>query len=241
MAKIVIKLKTKQNTYQMVDLFTGTGAFTLAFETTKHVKTIWANDIDSNSQKIYTSNFHSPFILGDFNTIDVHDIPKCDIITAGFACQPFSIAGLQKGFEDVRSNVFWKILQCVECLKPRVVILENVKNLVGHDKGHTFETIYNNLKSIGYSVQYKVINTSELTNLPQNRERIYIVCFKEKQDNDLFTFDSILNDPNKLTFKELLDPVIPQKYYYDSHFKIWDTVKNAVIKDNVFISIVDIT
>jgi len=169
--------ETNTGTLKMVDLFAGTGAFTYAFQKTGRVECVFANDMAEPSKKIYDANFAHPLTLGDLNDISVEDIPSHDILTGGFPCQPFSIAGRQEGFNDTRSNVFWKILEIIERHNPKCVILENVKNLVSHDNGNTFEIIQRELLRRNYTVTTKVLNTAEITGVPQHRERIYIVCW----------------------------------------------------------------
>ena len=174
----------------------------------------------------------------------VDEIPPHDILTGGFPCQPFSIAGQQKGFQDERSNVFFKILAILDKHNPRCVVLENVKNLLTHGMpkelpkpkkgedgyvrplrkgedgyvpkatiGPTFQRIKTELENRGYTIHYKVLNTAKITNVPQHRERIYIVCFKDKALADKFNLDfpAITKD----TIESLLtkEPV-PNKYYY---------------------------
>ena len=170
--------ETNLSKLKMVDLFAGTGAFTYAFQKTGRVECVFANDMVEPSKKIYDANFAHPLTLGDLNDIPVDDIPPHDILTGGFPCQPFSIAGRQEGFNDKRSNVFWKILEIIERHNPKCVILENVKNLVSHDNGNTFETIQRELRQRNYTVTSKVLNTAEITGVPQHRERIYIVCWR---------------------------------------------------------------
>ena len=147
--------------YILADLCAGTGAFSLAFENTKKVETVYANDYDKNSKKIYDKNFETKLTLKDIHDIDVKkEIPKIDILTAGFPCQPFSIAGEQKGFEDTRSNVFWKLIEIMKFHKPKVVVLENVKNLKSHDKGKTFKKITDEIDKLNYKYKYEILNTS---------------------------------------------------------------------------------
>ena len=176
---------------KIAELFTGTGAFTYAFENYDEFETVFSNDIEPNSKKIYDLNYDNKLTLSDIHNIKNEDIQKMDIITGGFPCQPFSIAGKKEGFNDERSNVFFKIISIIKHHKPRFVILENVKNLLSHDEGKTFERISKEINDAGYLFKYKILETSELTGIPQNRERIYIVCFKEKNDFDKFEF------PNK--------------------------------------------
>jgi len=210
---------------KMVDLFAGTGAFSLAF----NLDTVFANDMVDHSKKAYDANFIHKLTLKDLNDIKVEDIPAHDILTGGFPCQPFSIAGHQEGFKDERSNVFWKILSIIEHHQPKCVILENVKNLLSHDDHKTFEIIKSNLEK-GYHVCYKVLNTAEITGIPQHRERIYIVCIKSKEVFDSFD----LNFPSiqKKKISEFLENDVPSKYYYTDKSSTWDLVKANVTKKN---------
>ena len=220
------------NKLKMVDLFAGTGAFSLAFKESD-VDIVFANDMVDHSKKAYDSNFDHKLTLKDLNDIKVEDIPSHDILTGGFPCQPFSIAGHQEGFKDERSNVFWKILSIIDHHQPKCVILENVKNILSHDDHKTFEIIKSNIEKKGYHVCYKVLNTAEITGIPQHRERIYIVCMKSKEVFDLFD----LNFPNiqKKKISEFLEDNIPSKYYYTDKSTTWDLVKANVTKtDTVY-------
>jgi DNA (cytosine-5)-methyltransferase 1 len=145
-------------------------------------------------------------------------------------CQPFSIAGKQEGFQDKRSNVFWKILEILDRHKPAYVILENVKNLVSHDEGKTFETIKKNLTDRGYHIRFKVLDTAEITGIPQHRERIYIVCIKSQVVFDKFTLD--FPKLPKAPIASLLEQQVAEKYYYTDKSTTWDLVKSSVIKQN---------
>ncbi len=190
------------------------------FEKTGMVDIVFSNDMTKYSEIIYNNNFGHQLTLGDLNEIENNMIPSHDIIFSGFPCQPFSIAGNQQGFEDKRSNVFWKILSIIDHHKP----LENVKNLVSHDNGNTFKIILGNLESRGYSVCYKILNTSQLTGIPQNRERIYIVCIKSK---DVFS-------KFNLEFEHIKKKKISE-FYYTSSSSTWDLLNNANIKtDTVY-------
>jgi DNA (cytosine-5)-methyltransferase 1 len=161
--------------YKLIDLFAGTGAFSYAFNKTEKVNIIYANDFNPKAEQIYNLNFKHKLDCKDI--FDVNELEKCDILTAGFPCQPFSIAGEQKGFKDERSNVFWKLIEIIKMTEPQIILLENVKNLISHDKKRTFKKIYENLVNLGYFVKYSILNTSIITGIPQHRERIYIVCF----------------------------------------------------------------
>lgn len=214
----------------MIDLFAGTGAFTRAFENTKRVKSVFANDMVETSKQIYDINFNHELTLGNLNDIDVETIPKHDILTGGFPCQPFSIAGKQEGFQDERSNVFWKILEIIDKHEPACVILENVKNLVTHDDKKTFETIKTELGKRNYHLRYKVLNTSDITTVPQHRERIYIVCIKSKEVFDNFTLDFPSVQKHKIS--SLLEKEVDDKYYYTDKSSTWDLVKASVVKQD---------
>lgn len=226
---------TCPETLKMIDLFAGTGAFTHAFEKTGCVECVFSNDMVSGSKEIYDANFKHPLTLGDLNKIPVENIPSHDILTGGIPCQPFSIAGERKGFEDERSNVFWKVLAIIDHHKPSCVILENVKNLLSHDDGKTFQTIHQQLSERKYYIHYKVLDTAEITGIPQHRERIYIVCVKSKNVFDRFSLEF-----PKITKKSVLSQLenpetVPSKYYYTEKSSTWDLVNKSVVKkDTVY-------
>jgi DNA (cytosine-5)-methyltransferase 1 len=216
------------NKLKMIDLFSGTGAFTLAFQSTNCVNIVYSNDMVDYSKKIYDENFHHKLTLKDLNEVNVEDIPPHDILTGGFPCQPFSIAGNQEGFNDKRSNVFWKILSIIDFHKPKCVILENVKNLVSHDENKTFNIIKSSLEQKGYHICYKILNTADITGIPQHRERIYIVCIKSKDIYDKFNLDFPRIEKKKIS--EFLENDVPSKYYYSDKSVTWDLIKSSVLK-----------
>jgi len=217
---------------KMIDLFAGTGAFSYAFEKTGKVECVFSNDSALWSKEIYDLNFTHKLTLGNLNDIKPESLPPHTILTGGFPCQPFSIAGKQEGFQDERANVFWKILSIIDFHKPSYVILENVKNLVSHDDGKTFETITNNLTQRGYYLCFKVLDTAEITGIPQHRERIYIVCMKSKDLYSKFSLD--FPSVPKAQIVSLLESEadVPSKYYYTSRSSTWELVKNNVLKKN---------
>ena len=179
---------------RVCDLFAGTGGFSYGLHkceaSSSRFETVFAHDIEKSSKVIYDTNFSQNSVsltLGDIHDLDPVSIPNFDVLTAGFPCQPFSVSGLRRGFDDARSNTFWKLLEIIRIKRPKYFILENVKNLQSHDEGKTFKTITENLEGIegspsahapsGYRLKYKVLNTCNVTPFPQNRERIYIVGF----------------------------------------------------------------
>ena len=213
---------------QMIDLFAGTGAFSSAFGKFG-INCCFSNDFCNNSKQIFDLNHDTTLKYGNLNDINNENIPPHNILCGGFPCQPFSIAGNQQGFDDERSNVFWKIISIIKHHNPEIVILENVKNLKSHDKGNTFKVIYEKLSELGYHIKHEILNTSKITSIPQNRERIYIVCFKDKDKCDAFEFN--FEETTKQQINELLEiDNIPDKYYYTDRFKVYDTVNEGVVK-----------
>ncbi|MDD3607858.1 MAG: transcriptional repressor LexA [Candidatus Moranbacteria bacterium] len=208
------KQKTKHG-FNTIDLFAGVGGIRLGFENAGF-KTVFANDFESQCKDTYDLNFKdSKLIVEDIRKIGIDDLPKFDFLLGGFPCQAFSIAGYRHGFKDKkdRGNLFFDIARIIEARKPEGFLLENVKNLKSHDSGKTLEIIEKTLEDLGYFVKSKVLNTMEYGNVPQNRERIYIVGFKNKNYFDKFEFPK----PVKLTKKvtDLLEKKVPEKYYYN--------------------------
>lgn len=170
-------------TFKVGSMFAGIGGICQAFESVG-VRVVWANESDSHACKTYRLNLGgAPFLVEeDIRAVDAESIPDIDILTAGFPCQAFSIAGHRKGFDDERGTLFYEIIRIIRAKKPRAVFLENVKNLKTHDSGRTFSTISSLLTAEGYEVVVKVLNSTEYGGLPQNRERIYIVAFRKDDD-----------------------------------------------------------
>ena len=174
----------------------------------------WANEFDKFACQTYRENFSHALYEGDVWNLEPSELPKIDLLAGGFPCQPFSIAGYRKGFEDDRGNHFFRMIEYIEIHEPKVVFFENVKNLVSHDSGNTIRVIMNTLTQIGYDYHLKVLNTREHGNLPQNRERIFIIAFKKDENNysQYFRFP----EPIKLTKSvgDLLENEVDDKYYY---------------------------
>ena len=223
--------------YKVASLFAGIGGIDYGFEFAG-IQPVWANEIDKYCAVTFTANHKNiKLIVDDICNIKGKDIPKVDILAGGFPCQPFSIAGYRKGFEDDRGNMFFQIMRLVDEMtdnknKPRIVFLEKVKNLKTHDKGHTFDVIKEKLEEHGYYVTEKVLNTCEYGNLPQNRERIFIVGFLNKKDYDSFKW------PNKIALIKTIDKVVDwdaevnKKYLYGSEKKCYNLLKENITEKN---------
>lgn len=222
------ELKLKNETkYNMIDLFAGTGAFSHVFESLQYAKCVYANDMAKTSEQIFKLNHPSArFELADLNNVDVSKIPPHDILCGGFPCQPFSIAGKREGFKDKRSNVFNKIIEILKHHQPKIAILENVKNLKTHDDGNTFKIVIDKLTEAGYYVKTSILDTSKLSNIPHHRERIYIVCFRNRDMFEKFNFDfkTIKLSP----IKTFLEENILSKYYYTKKLKVYEKIKSEI-------------
>ena len=179
---------------KFIDLFCGTGGFRIAVEMICNQynissQCVFSSDIDIDSQKIYTANFgETP--AGDITKINENDIPEHDILLAGFPCQPFSICGELKGFADTRGTLFFDIARIIQAKKPTAFILENVKQLQGHQQGKTLKIIIDNLQDLGYYIDYKIVNALNF-GLPQKRERILIIGFKNQHHYENFKWPLI--------------------------------------------------
>lgn len=201
--------------------FAGVGGIDKGFELAnvngEGFETVYANEIDVNASVTYRLNFPNvDFELGDIRNVDPRNIPDFDVLLAGFPCQPFSIAGYQKGFEDEkgRGNLFFELLRIIKVKRPRVVFLENVKNLVSHDNGNTFRVIKESLESNGYHVKAMVLNSAMYGNVPQSRERIYIVCFRSVRAYRNFDFPDTIELTKQLNEVIDFDNQQDLAYYY---------------------------
>lgn len=183
--------------FTFIDLFAGIGGFRIPLQDLQG-KCVFSSEFNYYAQKTYELNFGEvPF--GDITKLDLDIIPKHDVLTAGFPCQPFSISGKMKGFEDTRGTLIYSIFQIIKKREPKVVFLENVKHLIHHDNGQTFSTIIKHLEELNYIVSTRLVNAADF-GVPQNRERIIIIGHKKKK----FDFDKIKKEP-KQTLKPFLD------------------------------------
>lgn len=212
--------------------FAGVGGIDLGFENAGF-KTIYANEIDPLPCKTLEKNFNIKVDCRDINIVKNEELPDFNIMLAGFPCQAFSVAGYRQGFDDGkgRGTLFFQLARIFKEKKPDIVFLENVKNLVSHDNGKTFRIILEALESEGYFVKYQVLNTMEFGNIPQNRERIYVVGFKDKNVYKEFEFPK----PQELKTKlhDLIDfeNKLDDKYYYTKdNFSHFDQLKIGMKK-----------
>lgn len=210
---------------KVVSLFSGIGGLDKGFSDNGY-EVIWANDFDKYAVETYKMNYPNPIVHGDINQISLDEIPDFDVLIGGFPCQPFSMMGAQRGFEEARGTLFFRIAEIIKnkidkgC-KPKAIILENVKALKTHDHGNTFKTINKILsEDLGYKVYSEILNSAEF-GVPQTRNRTYIVCFA----NDKAEFDFKKLQKKEAKYKTLQDALegfdekVPDKYYLSNRIK----------------------
>lgn len=223
----------KSTPLNVAGLFAGVGGIELGF-TQAGFRAVVANEIDKFAAVTYRLNHQNPLILSDIHALNSRELPKIDVLTGGFPCQAFSVAGYRKGFNDPRGNVFWEIIRILEDKKPEVVFLENVKNLKNHDKGKTFEIILNALEEAGYSVQYEVLNAAEYSSIPQNRERIYLVGFRTKKFSNKFVFPAKAVKLAELSKFIDFEEKVGDEYYYNDRYMTKELVNSMKRVDTVY-------
>ena len=188
------------STYKIADLFAGIGGTRLGFDRAFRdaAQTVYVCEIDPYARKTYFANFdlEGAIVDSDITKVDENNVPDFDICLAGFPCQAFSMAGQRGGFEDnyrgvCRGTLFLDVVRLCDHVRPKVIFCENVKGLVIHDKGRTFKIIRESFERIGYKVHYKILNSKDF-GLAQNRERVYIVCFRDDIDDSRFQFPESL-------------------------------------------------
>lgn len=220
--------------------FSGVGGIELGFESTGKFRVVYANEFDKNAGKTYQLNHpNTPFDDRDIHEVtknDSRDVPEVDVVMGGFPCQAFSIAGYRKGFEDDRGDLFFELLKVINAKRPATIFIENVKNMVTHDHGNTFKVIREALVMSGYFIKWKVLNGKDYGNVPQNRERIYIVGFLSRDAYEAFEF------PEKIELTRGLKSVIDfglkadERYYYNEEkTPFWDKLgPNIRSQDTVY-------
>jgi DNA (cytosine-5)-methyltransferase 1 len=219
--------------FKFIDLFAGIGGIRLAFQNLGG-KCVFTSEWDTYSKKTYDANFGEvPF--GDITKISEHEIPDHDILLGGFPCQPFSIAGVSKknalgrahGFlDETQGTLFFDVARIIKHKMPKAFMLENVKNLVSHDKGKTFTIIKETLKELGYSIYFKVLDGQHF--VPQHRERIIIVGFNEKIFNREETFEFPIMSDTKFAIRNILENKVDSKYTLSD--KLWNYLQEYAKK-----------
>jgi len=211
------KIKKDGKALRYIDLFCGIGGFRIAAEQISSelgipVKCVFSCDIDEKCQRVYEENFGKK-PAGDITAVNAKDIPDHDILFAGFPCQPFSIIGHRKGFEDTRGTLFFEIARILEAKKPATFVLENVKLLAGHNNGKTLERIMQTLRELGYYADFRILNALDF-GLPQKRERIFIVGFKKA-----CSFDWPNGSLPMIPLKDILEENVPERYYASDYIR----------------------
>lgn len=222
-----------------IDLFAGIGGMRLAFEAAG-CKCVLTCEIDESALKTYKANFvanETHIYHNNILTLYKTTVPKHDILSAGFPCQPYSIAGLRKGLTDERGgDVFLAMLKLLKnkATQPKAFLLENVKGMLNHDRGETFDYILRELGACGYYTTYKVLNTMEYANVPQNRERVFIVGFLDEKKLNAFTF------PNKVKLTKTIHDCLESKkvsdeFYYDNRYDCFSEIQQSIkSKDTLY-------
>lgn len=211
-------LNNTEEKFKFIDLFSGLGGFRIAMESLGG-KCVLSSEIDKHAVETYFSNFNE-MPIGDITKVNVAEIPDHDVLCAGFPCQPFSIGGLRKGFEDTRGTLFFDVARIIKEKKPKVVFLENVAGIVSHDSGNTLRVIINSLEELEYKVHYKVMNASDY-GIPQNRNRWYCIAVRSDIDFE-YKF------PEKVSLKYTLKDII--EYDISEKYNITDVAKSNIDK-----------
>lgn len=222
------------NDLKCASFFAGVGGIDLGFKQAGF-ETIYANEFDEYAAETFELNFQLKVDKRDLRNIPANDIPDFDILLAGFPCQAFSIAGKRQGFKDEkgRGELFFEIVRIMEEKRPRIAFFENVKNLVQHDNGNTYKVICAELDRLGYKYSAKVMNACEYGNIPQGRERIYIVAFRDKADFDDFEMPDKI--PLTKTLRDVIyfaDPCDSSYYYTKENCYFYEQLQQAVKSQN---------
>jgi len=216
---------------KVAGFFAGVGGIELGFEKAGF-DVIWSNEIDKNAAKTFSLNHKNKLVLDDINNVLSEDVPDVDVIVGGFPCQAFSVAGYRRGFEDERGEIFFQLARIIKAKLPRVIFIENVKNLLNHDKGKTFSIIKASLEDYGYKLKVNILNASEYGNIPQNRERIYIVGFREQEDFDNFELIEKIDLSTKISDIVDYNEKVDDRFYYDDRYKFYADIKESITNRN---------
>jgi DNA (cytosine-5)-methyltransferase 1 len=223
--------------FTFADLFAGVGGMRIAFESVGG-RCVLTSEIDEKAMETYATNFpeeddHN--FIADVNKIRLQDVSfpmeVLDVLVAGFPCQPYSIAGLRKGLEDDRGGeIFNSLVRILGELKPRSFLLENVKGIRNHDGGQTFSYMLERLEKAGYHLRHETLNSATHGGVPQNRERVFIVGFRDPSSAERFEFPSEI--PLETDFRDLLERQVGQKYFYDNRFGAFPEIQSKVVRND---------
>lgn len=220
-------------------MFAGIGGICLGFKQAGF-EIVWANEIDKAACKTYRHNFGSSYLIeADIKKVDTNSIPDFDVLTAGFPCQPFSIVGKQRGFNDDRGTLFFEIQRIIKSKRPKIVLLENVANLIEHNNGKSFEQVFLALAQEGYIVRYATLNPKLHANLPQQRNRVFLVAFLDNSQSISFKF------PEELELTRFVYDMIDihvkhdEIYYYKSTNPLYNELNLRVKKKGYIYKIED--
>ena len=219
-----------------IDLFAGIGGIRLGFEQTfgQNIETVFASEWDRHARQTYEANFITPQeIAGDITKISEKDIPKFDVCLAGFPCQAFSTSGKRKGFEDTRGTLFFDVARICAHHKPKVIFCENVKGLTNHNQGRTYKTVKDTIEGMGYTIHDKILNSRDF-GVPQNRERIFIVAFRNDIDASGFTFPEPIDSSKSI--KDIMEKQPVDAKYYLSERSL-KTIRACIERGNKFYTI----
>lgn len=206
-----------QKSFSFIDLFAGIGGIRMGVQNAGG-KCVFSSEVDKKAAKVYELNFNeNP--LSDVKQIHIKDLPYFDVLCAGFPCQPFSISGKKKGFEDTRGALFFEICRIIDDKRPKLVFLENVKHLIHHNKGQTLKTILQSLQNLGYEVSHKLLNAKDF-GVPQNRERIIIIASQKTT----FDFDLLAVQKQEI-LKDFLDTQGAFEVLDRSEYTLLDSTK----------------
>jgi|ADurb_Gel_02_Slu_FD_contig_91_509309_length_1213_multi_2_in_0_out_0_1 DNA (cytosine-5)-methyltransferase 1 len=225
--------------FRCASFFAGVGGIDLGFEQAGF-ETVYANEFDEYAAETFECNFKIKVDRRDINEVPTAEIPDFDVMLAGFPCQAFSIAGYRQGFDDEkgRGNLFFQLTRIIRekaeiGKKPRICFFENVKNLVSHDNGNTFKVICQELDKLGYKIEQRVMNACEYGNVPQNRERIYIVAFRDEKDYNRFKMPQPIELTRTIMDVINFDAIENEKYYYtESDCYFYDKLKETAVNQN---------
>ena len=224
---------------RVCSLFSGIGGIDLGF-IQAGFDIVWANEIEKYAAATYCHNFGTTnFLKADIRKVDVDTIPAFDVLVAGFPCQSFSKGGKKRGFDDERGSLFFQVVRIAQSRRPRIIFLENVANLLEHDEGKSFLTVYNALAPLGYSFKYQVLEPYEYGDVPQRRSRIFIVCFLDIEECDGFSF------PERIELKQNLADMIDRSekhsecYYYDESHRNYQELLPLVTRNDCVYKIYD--